>query len=66
MVNKKKNLLIMLEWIEKSVPRITIRHHSASLMMPKGGHQDGFFYPTLTHDSLILCATVISRMITST
>ena len=27
---------------------ITVCHHSASLVMPNGDPQDGFFYPTLT------------------
>ena len=28
---------------------ITVCHHSASLMMPIGDPQEGFFFPTLTH-----------------
>ena len=34
--------------IEKSVPRITVCYHSASLVMPNGDPRDRFFYPTLT------------------
>ena len=29
--------------IEKSVPRITVCHHSARLVMPNGGPRDGFY-----------------------
>ena len=28
--------------------RITVCHHSANFVMPKGESQDRFFYPTLT------------------
>ena len=34
--------------VEKSVLRITVWHHEASLVMPEGDPQDGFFYPILT------------------
>ena len=32
----------------KSLLGITVCHHSASLVMPNGDPQGGFFYPTLT------------------
>ena len=35
-------------WIDKSVPRFTIWHHSASLVMPKCDPRDRFVYPYLT------------------
>ena len=34
-VCKKKNLSCMYGRIDKSVPRVTVWHHSASLVMPK-------------------------------
>ena len=34
--------------IEKSTFVITVCHHLASLVMPIGDPQDGFFSPTLT------------------
>ena len=34
--------------IEKSVPHVTVCHHSASLVMPISDPRDRFFYPTLT------------------
>ena len=34
--------------IEKSVPQDHLCYHSASLVMPNGDPQDGFFYPTHT------------------
>ena len=42
--------------IETSVPRITICHHSASLVMPNGDPLDEYFCPTITlmMDSYIL------------
>ena len=48
-MSKIKNLYNECEGrIEKSVPRITVCHHSASLVMPNGDPQDRFFYPPLT------------------
>ena len=34
--------------IEKPSLGISVCHHSASLVMPKGDPPDGLFYPTLT------------------
>ena len=47
---------------EKSVLRMTDCHHSASLMMPIGDPQDGFFYPTLIlmKDSYSLCVSELT------
>ena len=36
---------VCMVWIEKSVTRVTVRHHSASLVMPNSDPRDRFFYP---------------------
>ena len=43
-------------WVDKSVPRVTVWHHEASLVMPKCDPRDSFVYPylTLMLDSSIL------------
>ena len=48
MVSKKKPDHLCEGGVEKSVPWITFCHHSASLVMPNGDLQDGFFYPFLS------------------
>ena len=48
MVSKKKIHYLCKGGVEKSVLVITLWHLSASLMMPNGDPQDGFFSPTLT------------------
>ena len=42
--------------IENSVTQVTVRHHSASLVMPNSYHRDGIFNQHLTtiKDSYIL------------
>ena len=44
--------------IEKSVPRITVWHHEASLVMPDSDARDGLFYPPLT--SMILLVLIVA------
>ena len=47
--SKRKGIHYLCEGgLEKSVPRITVCHHSASLLMPNGDPWDGFFYLTFT------------------
>ena len=41
---KKNNLSWVWGQVEKSVPGITVWHHSASLVMPDSNPQDGLFY----------------------
>ena len=44
---KESIIHVRMGWKNLSLV-ITVCHHSASLMMPIGDPQDGFFYPTLT------------------
>ena len=45
---QEKGSIIHVEWDRKISLKITICHHSASLMMPNGDPPDKFVYPTLT------------------
>ena len=49
MVSKKNNPLFVSGWDRKNPSLgIIVCHHLASLVMPNGDPQDGFFYATLT------------------
>ena len=55
-MSKKKNPYSCEGGIENPSLVITFCHHSASLVMPIGDPQDGFFYLTLMMDSYITAA----------
>ena len=40
---------VCMVWIEKSVTRVTDRHHEACRVMPNSDPSDRFFYPHHTH-----------------
>ena len=49
-VLRMEQLVLSDKWVRKNDPSLAITdcHQSASLLMPIGDPQDGFFYPILT------------------
>ena len=49
-------------WIEKFVTRVTVRHHSASLVMPISDPRDRFVYPHV-YENFVVCFSVVKELI---